>query len=190
MFDDRVVIVLNKFCACPKNPHLWSLRLTNWSTYMMYFVYSLPNLFFHEWPNPLLYAFTPIVRIPQGIRWIGEHRHRVLLVAPLWKNHHWISDLSQLLTAAPWPIPLRRYLLSQANRTICPPPCSSCAIYCPIYKSSVAHPPEAVPPLSGEQNYLPPPPPLCSSCAIYCPIYKSCWTRATPLPHSKFMWQL
>ncbi len=42
----------------------------------------------------------------------------VLLVTPLWRNQHWFSELSQLFTAAPWPIPLRRDLLSQANRTM------------------------------------------------------------------------
>jgi hypothetical protein len=72
----------------------------------------------HEWPNLLLYAFPPIALIPQVIRRVREHKHRVLLVAPLWKNHYWISELSQLLIAAPWPIPLRRDLLSQANITI------------------------------------------------------------------------
>ncbi len=39
-------------------------------------------------------------------------------MTPLWRNQHWFSELSQLFTAAPWPIPLRRDLLSQANRTM------------------------------------------------------------------------
>ncbi len=34
------------------------------------------------------------------------------------KKQHWLAELSQLLIAAPWPIPLRRDLLSQENRTI------------------------------------------------------------------------
>ncbi len=71
----------------------------------------------HEWPNLFLYAFPSIVLIPQVIRRIREHRHRLLLVAPLWRNQLWVSELSQLLTAAPWPIPLRQDLFSQANRT-------------------------------------------------------------------------
>ncbi len=72
----------------------------------------------HEWPNLLLYAFPPIALIPQVIRRVREHKHRVLWVSPLWRNHHWISELTQLLIAAPWPIPLRRDLLPQANKII------------------------------------------------------------------------
>ncbi len=81
---------------------------------------SLPNLLFegHDWPNLLLYAFPPIALIPLVIRPVREQEHKVLLVAPLWRNQHWFSELSQLLVAAPWPIPLRQDLLSQANRTM------------------------------------------------------------------------
>ncbi len=39
-------------------------------------------------------------------------------MAPLWRNQHWFAELCRLLTAAPWPIPLKRDLLSQANGTI------------------------------------------------------------------------
>ncbi len=38
--------------------------------------------------------------------------------APLWRNQHWFVELTRLLTVAPWPIPLRQNLLSQANGTI------------------------------------------------------------------------
>ncbi len=87
--------------------------------------HTLTNFFFknrealaHDWPNLLLYAFPPIALILQVIRRIREQKHRVLLVAPLWRNQHWFTELSRLLTASPWPIPLRRDLLSQANKTI------------------------------------------------------------------------
>ncbi len=72
----------------------------------------------HDWPNLLLYAFPPIALLPQVVRHIREQGHKVLLVAPLWRNQPWLSELTQLLTAAPWPVPLRRDLLSQANGTI------------------------------------------------------------------------
>ncbi len=72
----------------------------------------------HNWPNLLLYAFPPITLLPQVIRHVREQGHKVLLVAPLWRNQPWLSELTQLLTAAPWPVPLRRDLLSQANGTI------------------------------------------------------------------------
>ncbi len=39
-------------------------------------------------------------------------------MAPLWRTQHWFWELARLLTAAPWPIPLRRDLLSQVNGTI------------------------------------------------------------------------
>ncbi len=65
----------------------------------------------HDWPNLLLYAFPLIALIPQVIRRIREQKHRVLLVAPLWRNQHWFSELARL-TAALWPIPLRQNLLS------------------------------------------------------------------------------
>ncbi len=72
----------------------------------------------HDWPNLLLYAFPPIALLPQVVRRVREQGHKVLLVAPLWRNQPWLSELTQLLTAAPWPVPLRWDLLSQANGTI------------------------------------------------------------------------
>ncbi len=56
-------------------------------------------------PPPL--CFSPITLIPQVIRRIREQKHRVLLVAPLWRSQHWFAELARLLTAAPWLIPLR-----------------------------------------------------------------------------------
>ncbi len=53
----------------------------------------------HDWPNLLLYAFPPIALLPQVIRRIREQGHKVLLVAPLWRNQPWLSELTQLLTA-------------------------------------------------------------------------------------------
>ncbi len=72
----------------------------------------------HDWPNLLLHAFPPIALIPLVIRRFREQKHRILLVAPLWRNQHWFAELARLLTAVPWPIPLRRDLVSQANGTI------------------------------------------------------------------------
>ncbi len=65
----------------------------------------------HEWPNLLLYLLPLITLIPQVIRRIKERGHKVLLVASLWKNQPWLSELTQLLIAATWLIPLRRDLL-------------------------------------------------------------------------------
>ncbi len=83
----------------------------------------------HDWPNLLLYAFPPIALLPQVVRRVREQGHKVLLVAPLWRNQPWLSELTRLLTAAPWPVPLRRDLLSQANRTIWHPRPELWALY-------------------------------------------------------------
>ncbi len=83
----------------------------------------------HDWPNLLLYAFPPIALLPQVVRRVREQGHKVLLVAPLWRNQPWLSELTQLLTAAPWPVPLRRDLLSQANGTIWHPQPELWALY-------------------------------------------------------------
>ncbi len=37
---------------------------------------------------------------------------------PLWRNQTWFPELIQLLSAAPWPIPLRTDLLSHVRGTI------------------------------------------------------------------------
>ncbi len=83
----------------------------------------------HDWPNLLLYAFPPIALLPQVVRRVREQGHKVLLVAPLWRNQPWLSELTQLLTAAPWPVPLRQDLLSQANGTIWHPRPELWALY-------------------------------------------------------------
>ncbi len=93
----------------------------------------------HDWPNLLLYAFPPIALLPQVVRRIREQGHKVLLVAPLWRNQPWLSELTQLLTAAPWPVPLRRDLLSQAKGTIWHPRPELWALYIwPLYGSLLA----------------------------------------------------
>ncbi len=83
----------------------------------IYFMRSTDALA-HEWPSLPLYAFPPIVLLPQVLRRVREQRHKLLLIAPLWRNQSRVSALFQLLEAAPWPIPLRRDLLSQVNGTL------------------------------------------------------------------------
>ncbi len=72
----------------------------------------------HDWPNTRLYAFPLIALLPQVIRWVREMKCSLLLVAPLWRNQVWFPEMIQLLSAAPWPIPLSRDLLSQAQGMI------------------------------------------------------------------------
>ncbi len=72
----------------------------------------------HEWPSLPLYAFPPVVLLPQVLRRVREQRHKLIVRAPLWRNKPWVSELFQLLKAALWPIPLRWDPLSQENDTI------------------------------------------------------------------------
>ncbi len=72
----------------------------------------------HDWPNARLYAFPPIVLLPQVIRRIRETKCSLLLVAPLSRNQVWFPEMIQLLSAAPQSIPRRRDLLSQAQGKI------------------------------------------------------------------------
>ncbi len=72
----------------------------------------------HKRPSLPLYAFPRITLLLQVLRRVRERRHKLLLIAPLWRNQPWVPELFQLLTAAPWPIPLIQDLLSQAKGTI------------------------------------------------------------------------
>ncbi len=70
----------------------------------------------HSWPRDLhKYAFPPLAQTPCKIR---EDEEQVLLVAPYWPNRTWFPDLMLLATAPPWPIPLRKDLLSQRRGTL------------------------------------------------------------------------
>ncbi len=69
----------------------------------------------HELPSLPLYAFPPIVLLPQVLRRVREQWHKLILIAPLWRNQPWVSELFQLLEAAPWSIPLRRDMMAYAR---------------------------------------------------------------------------
>lgn len=71
----------------------------------------------HEWLSAFLSAFHLDALLPH-IRWVREVRCLVLLVASLKRNQMWFPELIYLLSAAPWQIPLRTDLLSQARGMI------------------------------------------------------------------------
>ncbi len=84
---------------------------------------SLPNLLFEtagcDWPNTCLYAFPPITLIPQVIRRGQGNDMLSPLGSPALEKPDMVSGAdSAAFPAAPWPIPLRRDLLSQARGTI------------------------------------------------------------------------
>ncbi len=73
---------------------------------------SLPNLFYkeHGCPGPAFHSMLSLQS--QVLRRVREQRHKLILIAPFWRNQPWVSELFQLLKAALWLIPLRRDLLS------------------------------------------------------------------------------
>ncbi len=83
----------------------------------------------HEWPSLPLYSFPPVALLLQVLRRVREQRRKLILIAPLWRNQSWVSELFQLLKSAPWPILLRQDLLSQANGTIWHPLPELCALH-------------------------------------------------------------
>ncbi len=49
---------------------------------------------------------------------IREERASVILIAPNWPNQPWFPDLTELLGAPPWPIPVRKDMLSQVDGSV------------------------------------------------------------------------
>ena len=72
----------------------------------------------HPWPNVLLYAFPPLSLISPTLDRVREQGLSLILVAPRWPSKHWVAEIIQLLAGEPWPLPVRRDLLSQAHGEI------------------------------------------------------------------------
>ncbi len=73
----------------------------------------------HSWPRALCkYEFPPVSLLAQTLCKVREDEEQVLLVAPFWPTRTWFPELILLATAPPWPIPLRKDLLSQGLGTI------------------------------------------------------------------------
>uniref|UniRef100_A0A3P9H5L4 Translin-associated factor X-interacting protein 1 N-terminal domain-containing protein n=1 Tax=Oryzias latipes TaxID=8090 RepID=A0A3P9H5L4_ORYLA len=70
------------------------------------------------WPCRLLYAFPPLELIAPTLTRVRMGKHSLILVAPRWPGKHWLADIIQMLHSQPWPLPLRRDLLSQARGEI------------------------------------------------------------------------
>ncbi len=71
-----------------------------------------------RWPTARLYAFPPIKILPLVLCKISEERASVILIAPNWPNQPWFPDLTELLIAPPWPIPVRKDMLSQVDGSV------------------------------------------------------------------------
>ena len=72
----------------------------------------------HEWPRVLLYAFPPLELITPTLARVRERGLSLILIAPRWPGKQWMAEIRQLLHGQPWPLPLRRDLLSQARGEI------------------------------------------------------------------------
>ncbi len=69
-----------------------------------------------RWPTARLYAFPPIKILPLVLCKIREERASVILIAPNWPNQPWFPDLTELLIAPPWPIPVRKDMFISGGR--------------------------------------------------------------------------
>ncbi len=57
----------------------------------------------HGWPSLPLYAFPPVALLPQVLRRVREQRHKLILIAPLWRNQLWVSAVEkQPRGRSPW----------------------------------------------------------------------------------------
>ena len=72
----------------------------------------------HQWPHVLLYAFPPLELITPTLARVRERGLSLILIAPRWPGKPWLAEIIPLLHSPPWPLPLRRDLLSQANGEI------------------------------------------------------------------------
>ncbi len=72
----------------------------------------------HPWPSMLLYAFPPLSLIAPVLLRVREQRLPLILIAPNWPSRPWMAELARLLCSQPWPLPLRRDIVSQAHGQI------------------------------------------------------------------------
>ena len=61
------------------------------------------------------YAFPPTMMIPSVLDKISQSQCRIVLIAPLWPQQAWFSEVLQLLVSAPVRLPLFPNLLTQAK---------------------------------------------------------------------------
>ncbi len=73
----------------------------------------------HSWTQGLRkYAFPTVSLLAQTLCKISENEEQVQLVAPYWPSRTKFPELMLLVRAPPWPIPLRKNLLSQRWGTL------------------------------------------------------------------------
>ena len=70
---------------------------------------------FNEWDLLHAYAFPSFILIPAVLAKISQSQCRIVMIAPLWPQWPWFSEVLQLLVSAPIRLPLFPKLLTQAK---------------------------------------------------------------------------
>ena len=73
------------------------------------------DAFSMNWDNLHAYAFPPTILIPLVLNKIRQSQCRIVLIASLWPQQAWFSEVLQLLVSAPVRLPLCPNLLTQAK---------------------------------------------------------------------------
>ena len=73
------------------------------------------DAFSMNWNNLHAYAFPPAMPISPVLNKIRQSQCRIVLIAPLWPQQAWFSEVLQLLVSAPVHLPLLPKLLTQAK---------------------------------------------------------------------------
>ena len=73
------------------------------------------DAFSMKWNLLQAYAFPPAILIPSVLAKICQSQCRIVLIAPLWPQRQWFSEVLQLLVSAPVRLPLFPKLLTQAK---------------------------------------------------------------------------
>ena len=75
------------------------------------------DAFSMNWNYLHAYAFPPTMLIPSVLNKICQCQCRIDLIAPLWPQQAWFSEVLQLLVSAPVHLPLVPNLLSQQKES-------------------------------------------------------------------------
>ena len=73
------------------------------------------RVFSMNWNYLHAYAFPPTMMIPSVLNKIRQSQCRIVLIAPLWPQQAWFSEVLQLLVSGPVCLPLFPNLLTQAK---------------------------------------------------------------------------
>ena len=75
------------------------------------------DAFSMNWSHHHAYAFPPTILIPTVLNKISQSQCRIVLIAPLWPQRTWLSEVLKLLVSAPVHLLLLSKLLTQAKES-------------------------------------------------------------------------